>query len=116
MESLFGAMAKSLGHDPNDVRVTAEPVPGKGVGGSGHVLNYNTVRTMDGKELFKVVNMISVETDYREAQEELAELFACGKGDMGIILSGGQMHIFVNPKTSFMPLLRLTGLKHKWTS
>lgn len=107
MESLFGAMAKSVGYDPNDVKVTAEAGIGRGFGERSYVLNYNVVRTKDGKELFKVINMISFEADYGKAQEELAELFTHGRGDIGIILSGGEMHVFVNSNTQFKPLLRL---------
>jgi len=107
LESLYGAMAKGVGYDPNDVKVTAEAGTGRGLGELSYVLNYNVVRMKDGKELFKVINMISVEADYGKAQEELADLFTQGRGDMGIILSGGGMHIFVNPDTRFRPLLRL---------
>jgi len=56
-------MAKSVGYDPNDVKVTAEAGIGRGFGERSYVLNYNVVRTKDGKELFKVINMISVEED-----------------------------------------------------
>jgi len=108
MESLFGVMAKGVGCDPRDVRVKAEAGIGGGIGEPSYVLNYNIVSTKDGKELFRVINMISIEADSVEAQEELAALFSHGRGDMGIILSGGEMHVFVNPSTQFRPLLRLT--------
>lgn len=35
MESLYGAMAKGVGYDPNDVKVTAEA--GTGRGGGMHI-------------------------------------------------------------------------------
>jgi hypothetical protein len=52
-----------------------------------YVFNYYSVRTKDGKELFKVIGMVVAEEDYAKAQEELAELFSKGRSDMGLILS-----------------------------
>lgn len=100
-------MAKGVGCDPRDVRIKAEAGIGGGIGEPSYVLNYNIVSTKDGK-VFRVINMISVEVDYVEAQEELAVLFSHGRGDMGIIFSGGEVRVFVNPSTQFRPMLRLT--------
>lgn len=100
-------MAKSLGHDPNCVRVTTEAGICMDVGERSYILNHDVVRTKDGRELLRAINVVSVKAVFGEVQEELAEPFACGEGVMGIILSGGEMHVFVNPNTRFRPLLRL---------
>jgi ribose 5-phosphate isomerase RpiB len=47
------------------------------------------------------------EEDYAKAQEELAELFSQGRGDMGIILSGRGVEMLVNRNAGYKPLLKL---------
>ena len=72
-----------------------------------YVFNYYSVRTKDGKELFKVIGMVVAEEDYEKAREELAELFSQGRGDMGLILSGRGVDMFVNRNPKYKPLQKL---------
>jgi hypothetical protein len=87
-KGLLGTLSK-LGKDANDMEIVGTARVDSSVDKKrSYVFNYYSVRTKDGKELFKVIGMVVAEEDYVKAQEELADLFSQGRGDMCLILSG----------------------------
>jgi hypothetical protein len=114
-KGLLGSLAKLLGKDTKDFEIVQKAGIDSSAGRrkQSYVFNYYSACTKDGKELFKIICMYVLEEDYSKAQEELAELFSKGRGDLGMIFCGGKNNVFVNPNPGYKPLLKMLGVNPK---
>lgn len=110
----MGKLAKLIGTDAKEAEIVVKAgVKGSAGSRRSYVFNYYSACGKDGKELFKIVCMYVLEEDYPKAQEELAELFSKGRGDLGMIFCEGKYHVFVNPNPGYKPLLKMSGVNPK---